>query len=847
VISFVTTLLFVAAFGLTYYARYQRELHPPPPVATAADTIRVLHGFKVELLHSAAANEDSWISMTIDPQGRLIISPHTGKLLRMTVPGGKLTKTERLDLPCTDAMGLLYASNSLFLDCKGPKGPGLYRARDLGGTFGPPELLRRMDFGMYEHGAHGLALGPEGKLYLVAGDATEMPADVSPASPFHNCEEDQLLPRENDPHYLYDQCRPLGGFVLRMDLDGTHCEWFAGGARNDYAIAFNSEGELFGADNDAEMDWGTGWYRPCRITHWVSGGDYGYRQGTGKLPGYDQDTLPSTRDIGLGAPSGAKFAPVHGSFPPACRDALFVQDWAYGRLLAVHFVPRGATYAATVETVLRGMPLTMTALEFGQDGSLYFITGGRETESGLYHLTYTGPPIPERPKTNQERASEEAAQAARRLRRQLESFHGHRDRGALEAIWPSLDSPDRWIRYAARVALEFQDVAWWQDRALAETNVEGGLTALLALARCGGRETQPGLLGALEKFPFSLLTQEQQLLKLRVLELSFIRQGRPADALSRRAMETLDALYPASDESVNQELCQLLLYLQAPDAVAKTMALLDKAATQEDQTCYVMRLRNIATGWTLDLRKAYLGWFQKKRHPLAHRPDVVQFFHDVDLDYSDGTSFENFLKNFLEDTVATMSAGERKSLAGRLPKPPETAFALRDSKFVKQWRMADLEPDLAMLNRHRSTPRGWTIFTELGCISCHRFAGRGGIVGPDLTAVGSRMTGRGILESILEPSKVLPEQFQNIILTLRDGDVLTGRVVRENEQRLVFMTDLIQRTTVEIRPQDVVSRRASRISPMPEGLVNSLKEDEIWDLVDFLKSGGHRPQTARLK
>jgi putative heme-binding domain-containing protein len=130
---------------------------------------------------------------------------------------------------------------------------------------------------------------------------------------------------------------------------------------------------------------------------------------------------------------------------------------------------------------------------------------------------------------------------------------------------------------------------------------------------------------------------------------------------------------------------------------------------------------------------------------------------------------------------------------------------------------------------------------------CHRFANRGGTVGPDLTAVASRLSARGILESILEPSKVLPEQFQNIILTLSDGDVLTGRVVRENEQRLVFMTDLIQQTTVEIRPGDVVSRRASKISPMPEGLVNSLKEDEIWDLIAYLKSGGNKPQATRPK
>src|ERR1700733_5051829 len=90
VISLLAGLVTFATFGVAYYVRFERALHPPPPDATPTDALRVLPGFKVELLHSAATNEDSWISMTSDPQGRLIISPHLGRLLRMTVAGGKL-------------------------------------------------------------------------------------------------------------------------------------------------------------------------------------------------------------------------------------------------------------------------------------------------------------------------------------------------------------------------------------------------------------------------------------------------------------------------------------------------------------------------------------------------------------------------------------------------------------------------------------------------------------------------------------------------------------------------------------------------------------------------------------
>ena len=469
-----------------------------------------------------------------------------------------------------------------------------------------------------EHGSHGLVLGPDNKIYVVSGNFTKLPPDLLSTSPLKNYADDQLLPRAPDGRGFGNGLLPPGGFVLRMDLDGSHAELFAAGTRNTYEIALSPDGELFGFDSDMEWDWGTSWYRPIRVNHWVSGADYGFREGTGKFPEYYEDTLPATLDIGLGSPTGVKFA-TDSNFPKKYRTALFMLDWAYGRIFAVHFVPHGATYDATVETVLRGIPLNLTALDFGKDGALYFITGGRGTESGLYRLTHTSARksrnhVPDPGGKNAEAEADGKRSGAYRLRHDLEFFQGKRDPRIVDAVWPSLSSEDRWIRYAARTALEFQDVAAWKDRALAETNTLGGLTALLALARCGPPQTQRDLLLALKKFPLSNLTEEQQLLKLRVIELSFSHgQGCPAPDLAQMAIEKLDAHYPADSEPLNRELCQLLLFLRAPDAITKTLALLDQAPTQEDQTCYILRLRTITNGWTLDQRKHYLSWFGKNR------------------------------------------------------------------------------------------------------------------------------------------------------------------------------------------------------------------------------------------
>ncbi len=815
-----------------------------PHLATAAETLRVMPGFKVELLHSAPASEGSWIAMAVDPKGRFIISPQRkGPMLRVTVSRRGVKRIERLTTPVGSAMGLLYAEDSLFVDGSGPQGWGLYRLPAKGDEFGTPEFLRPFSENS-EHGSHVIVLGPDHKLYIVVGNFTKVPSDILPDSPHRHYADDQLLARAEDGNGFGAGLKPPGGMVLRMNLDGTDCELFAAGTRNTYSVAFDPDGELFGFDSDMEWDWGTAWYRPIRINLWVSGGDYGFREGAGKFPEYYEDTLPSLMNIGIGSPTGVMFG-TNSRFPAKYRRAFWMEDWSYGRLFAVQLTPSGASYEAAPETVVRGVPLNLTSLQFGRDGALYFITGGRDIQSGLYRLTYNDPGIQDPPKTRDELASLEAAREARALRRDLEFFHGKRDQDAVDIIWPCLRNDDRWIRYAARIALESQDVPWWRDRALRESNPIGGLTALLALARCGGPETQRALLQALKKFPIARLDQEQELLKLRVWEVSFSRQGRPSGELASNVLEEVDARYPSTNQWLNRELCQLDIYLHAPDAVPKTMALLQKAPTQEEQTYYLMRLRNVPDGWTLELRQQYLAWFKKDREHAQHPPEILQYFKDVERDYSDGASLPKFLQNFQKEFTDGLTVAERESLADYLPKETNAAYSIDPSrKFVKDWTMRDLQPDLDKLKSGRSFEAGKAAFTQAQCILCHRFGKSGGSVGPELAAVSSRLASRDILESILDPSKVVSEQYQNTIVSLKDGDDVAGRVITDDDEKLVVETDPIHQVQTVIRKADIESRHVSKVSPMPEGLVNFMTEDQIWDLIAYMQSSGKKSFTA---
>ena len=367
-------------------------------IATPAESLFRPAGFRVELLRSAEPGEGSWVAMTIDPKGRLIISSQGGEpMQRVTLDAqGQIAKMEPIDLPVRGAMGLLYANDSLYVNGRGQEGYHLYRLRDTDGDdqFDSVELIRRWEGGDGEHGSHGIVLGPDKKLYIVCGNFVNVPNDILPTSPHKNYADDLVLPRAEDGNGFGAGRKPPGGFVVRMDADGKNAELFASGQRNTYDIAFNPQGELFGFDSDMEWDWGTPWYRPTRVYHLVSGGDQGFREGTAKWPEYYQDSLPATVNVGVGSPTGVKFG-IGAKFPTKYQNALYAMDWSYGRIVAVHLTPSGASYTATFEPFITGKPLNVTDLEIGRDGAMYFITGGRGTQSGLYRVTHANPGPPE--------------------------------------------------------------------------------------------------------------------------------------------------------------------------------------------------------------------------------------------------------------------------------------------------------------------------------------------------------------------------------------------------------------------------------------------------------------------
>jgi putative heme-binding domain-containing protein len=776
-------------------------------------TFLITPEFQIQLVRTAQANEDSWVSLAFDPQGRAIIAMEKKGILRMELAqdGSTVTSVETINDSLLECRGLLFFSGDLFVNANNSK--GLYRLpADGPDKFGEPKLLYESSGGV-GHGRNDLALGPDNQIYMIHGDAVDLPKEsVDHTSPYRDARNGK---------------KTKEGHLLRIDPNGGRVEVLAGGLRNPFGIDFNSYGDVFTYDADAEHDMGSPWYRPTRVSHLVTGGDYGWRGVTGSWPPYYTDHPDNARpnlDIGKGSPTAVKFG-TKSNFPTRYRQALFILDWAYGRILAVHPSPRGSSYLLTAETFLKGRPLNVTDLDFGRDGSMYFVTGGRGTQSALYRIRYTGRKRPTGRITPQQDAREKFATAARVKRRRLESWllKNKIDEPEFKAVWKSLSDADPWIRHAARNVLERQPVKRWKDLALAEGNRSAALESLLALARSKDASFATSILKRLNELVWQDGNRSQRLTAIHTYQLCLRPQHRTPSGLLASVSKKLQRAYPDRSTIVNQPLSVLVASFRTPQTISKTIDLLNTTANQAESMHYLFGLRNLKNGWTLSQRRTY----------FESLPNATG--------YLGGAGMPTFLKQIREEAVATLTEDERKSLGKLVDAPPSELIdeAVPPRAFVRKWTVEELASSLTELGKKRNLKRGAELFTAVGCIKCHRLYGRGRLIGPDLSSVRNRFSRRDVLESIISPSKVIPEKYRSLQVITTKGKSFVGRAVLGGDFRsqiLRLATDPAKPyATIEIKKTDIELQRPSPTSWMPEGTLNTLTKAEVLDLLAFIE------------
>ena len=152
---------------------------------------------------------------------------------------------------------------------------------------------------------------------------------------------------------------------------------------------FNADGDLILHDSDMESDVGLPWYRPTQLFHVPAGADLGWRSGWAKFPSWFVDGIPGIADTGRGSPTGAALY-QHFQYPMAYQNSLFLADWSEGRILNVQMHPAGGSYQTETSIFLTGRPGNIVDLDVGEDGCLYFCTGGRGTAGGVFRVVWKG-------------------------------------------------------------------------------------------------------------------------------------------------------------------------------------------------------------------------------------------------------------------------------------------------------------------------------------------------------------------------------------------------------------------------------------------------------------------------
>jgi putative heme-binding domain-containing protein len=930
-----------------------------------------------------AGKTDSYVTLTFDSQGRPVVSKeqdHPRRLVDADGDGvfeGEVVVTTRVK----NCQGLWYDGTTLYGACnpaevEGQPAPteksGLYRMADADGdgvTEGATLIAPFID-AVQEHGVHALRRGPDGALTMMTGNNTFFvdETQIEPASAFTGGRESQFLPVVQDGRGFGPSAK-IGahGTVHRVDPETKRFSIIAGAFRNAYDHAFNLDGELFTFDSDMEWDIGMPWYRDIRTVHVVPGGDYGYRNGSGKLPAWAYDSLPPLRDVGRGSPVGVEFYQAR-VYPTRLHDALLEADWSRGRLLYTPLTRKGASYTASAARteLVHGEPLNITDVEVGPDGLVYFTTGGRTTEGGLFRLAYRGArpaaakltpvlaavrqPQPlsswghaavakakadlgdgwasglealarDRAAKGEDRAqavyvlqrhgpapsvglladlmreadadvraaavfaagvqgSKAAAVAATGLtdmsplvqRRAAEALIRMGQSPAATSLAPVADiyallgSPDRFVRFAGRLALQRTARSAWRDRVLADAHTVRGLEAMVAYVFTA--PDRADLLPLVDRqiawMGRSDLSIDLQLRLLRAFQLTAIEAARltqpapptnvrrdgqvgfqaqtlPAGDIDaerlKQVHQKLIGRFPSTDERLTRELANVLAFCGQPEASTKILAAFPKGDTNPALQIHLLTaLRGTTGAWTAAQKATLIDVYARAAdwRGGASFPGFINLLFDAAIkDFSDAEKQMAYAKvpKFAPLTEAELTAASAAAARGR----PANAGISRTRGTRAISREETFDEQIFTPSRTPPSPAKGRPLFEQACAQCHRFGAIGTDFGPDLTTLSSRFKKRDVVEAILWPSRAVSDQYQSVEVATTDKQTLFGLVAREDAEKIAIQMTPTERP-VEIAKAKIAGRKPSPVSLMPEGLVDDLNQIQIADLLSFLLS-----------
>ena len=243
---------------------------------------------------------------------------------------------------------------------------------------------------------------------------------------------------------------------------------------------------------------------------------------------------------------------------------------------------------------------------------------------------------------------------------------------------------------------------------------------------------------------------------------------------------------------------------------------------------FLFCLKDVQVGWTMEHRKAYLGELKTL------------------MTKKGGNMFTGYIQKIRESAIASVPEKDKASLQylmgevksidlSKLPKAKGPGLHGRSS------------PPLKMLNKEplsgRSYANGYKMFSAGLCVACHRYGKEGGAYRTRLDQLAAKRGDyKSILESTLQPNLVVSDQFEQHELTMKDGSLVLGRtiVIDDKDEYGLVQSGLEPPKIKKVKKSEVASKKSSKISMMPGGLINSMNEEEVKDLIAYFVSGGDR-------
>ncbi len=802
------------------------------------------------------------IGIAIDPRSRIfVVESHTHQVqtnytgpksdrvkLFTAKPDGSLDKSSIFAEGFRHAMNLAFSpAGQLYLVHRN----GVIILRDPNGDGvcdEQKEIVRMETAATYPHnGLHGIAFGPDGWLYLGTGENYGEPYTL------HGSDGSRWRGTGGDGANVF-RCRP----------DGSRVELFARGAWNLFSLSFDRNGNLFAVDNDPDGR------PPCRLLHVVQGGNYGYqyrlgRHGLhpfqawdGELPG----TLPMVTGTGE-APSGI-WRLERAALPAGYQDTFLVTSWGDHFLEIYRPQPRGASFSAKTEILVRGDEgFRPVAIATTPEGVLYVtdwvdrsypVHGqGRiwriSARPGVKTVAPKLPPPTPAPNPDQ-----------RRMGRLLSANSPREFPDLLKA----LTDRDPFIRSAAIHALAKPAFRAQVLQATTHKDAPVRLGALLALRRAA--EDWAGEHGAMWRGPPN--PEDETVLRrlasdpdeeVRFLVLAWIAEagltsiageievafqtGAPSAKLFNAYVAAAEMLAdpsaapdgrprsPAEFTSSRAKAIENILTDTSKPAVLRAMSLAMLSDTQREK--HLDRLKAFAQGAEPSLALEAVRTLADSTNVSA-----AAVLKPLALDARKPAS----LRAEAILALARQAAPELKELDGLLNDraPAVRAEAARALRSVAE-RSAGAQPANHDAWRKALRQTGdagsgrWVFFSPaVNCSKCHQVQGRGGAVGPNLSTIARSSDREKLIASILEPSREIGPLYEQHVVETKNGETISGVWVNLRPEELSLNTP--EAGIVAIPNKNIVSHTVTKLSLMPEGLENALTIQDFRDLLAFLLS-----------